>query len=205
MKLKYYFAKFLSKIQLPAIKNSNIDKTAKVYEKCVLDRVNMGRYSYLSKEVCITDANIGSFCSIGRGASIGGGIHPLNTVSTSPVFLKGKSAVGTDFAEIDYSPSKTVQIGNDVWIGTSAYIKAGVSMGDGAVIGAHAVVTHDVEPYSVVAGVPAKVLYKRFSDEICEKLLKLKWWDWSDEKLEKYGKCFESPEQLIKIIEEENK
>lgn len=205
MRVKFLFAKLMSKIQISAIKNSDIHPTAKVYEKCTLNKVNLGKYSYIAKNVHITDAQIGAFCSIGGGSSIGGGVHPIRMVSTSPVFLSGKSAVGNKkFAEINYNPSERVIIGNDVWIGESTYIKSGIKIGDGAIIGASAVVTKDVEPYSVVAGVPAKELYKRFDAETCHKLLKIKWWDWPEEKLEKYGKYFDSPEELIRILEEEN-
>lgn len=203
MNIKFLIAKAISKIQISAVKNCEIHSTAKVYEKCDLNNVSVGKYSYLAKNVHITDAQIGAFCSVAGGCSIGGGIHPISMVSTSPVFLKGKSAVGKKkFADFSYSPSERVIIGNDVWIGQSVYIKAGIKIGDGAVIGAHAVVTHNVEPYSVVAGVPAKELYKRFDEETCNKLLKIRWWDWPDEKLEKYGSFFDSPETLIKTLEE---
>lgn len=74
-------------------------------------------------------------------------------------------------------------IGNDVWIGYEAVILAGVTIGDGAIIGTRAVVTKDVPPYSIVGGVPAKSIRKRFDDETIVELLRLKWWDWSEEKI----------------------
>ena len=203
MGLSYYFAKLMSKMQIASIKDSEIDRTSKVYEKCTLSRVKLGRYSYITKNVQITDANIGAFCSIGTGCQIGGGLHPTDMVSTSPVFLNGKSAVGYNFAAIDFSHSETVIIGNDVWIGDGVYIKAGVKIGSGAVIGAHAVVTHDVEPYSIVAGVPAKEIRKRFDYETINRLLKLNWWDWSDEKIKKYSDCFSDPKKLFSAIDSE--
>ena len=107
-----------------------------------------------------------------------------------------------NFAELPYEPSKTVEIGNDVWIGSGVYIKAGIKIGTGAIIGARSVVTHDIEPYSVVAGVPAKEIRKRFDEEAIRKLLELKWWDWPDEKLKKYGEYFNSPEKLFEMIGE---
>lgn len=76
-------------------------------------------------------------------------------------------------------------IGNDVWIGYEAVVMAGVTVGDGAIIGTRAVVTKDVPPYTIVGGVPAKVIRKRFSDETIFELLKIKWWDWSVEKIAK--------------------
>ncbi len=127
----------------------------------------------------------------------------MGTVSTSPVFLHGRNFLRKNFADIPYTPSETVEIGNDVWIGEAAYIKAGVKVGTGAIIGAHAVVTHDVEPYSVVAGVPAKEIRKRFDEDTIQKLLRLSWWDWPDEKLKRYGPYFSTPEKLFEMVEKE--
>ena len=124
----------------------------------------------------------------------------MNTVSTSPVFLRGRNIMRRNFASIPYQPSERVVIGNDVWIGSGAFIKAGVRIGSGAVIGAHAVVVHDVEPYSVVAGVPAREIRKRFSQETIEKLLKLSWWDWPEKKLEAFGSFFDDPGNLFESL-----
>lgn len=199
-----YIAKLLFKLRISSFDRCELDPTCKINHESKLSRVRMGRYSYTGARVGITDAEIGQFCSIGGGVSIGGGIHPISNVSTSPTFLKGRNFLKKNFANIPYNPSERVFIGNDVWIGESTYIKSGIKIGDGAIIGARAVVTKDVEPYSVVAGVPAKELYKRFDAETCHKLLKIKWWDWPEEKLEKYGKLFDSPEKLIRFLEEEN-
>ncbi len=201
MGLSFYFAKLMSKMQIASIKDSEIDRTSKVYEKCTLSRVKLGRYSYIAKNTNITDAKIGSFCSIGGRCQIGGGLHPTNMVSTSSVFLKGKSAAGYNFGSIEFSPSETVIIGNDVWIGSGVFIKAGVKIGSGAVIGANAVVTHDVEPYSIVAGVPAKEIRKRFDNDTIERLLELKWWDWPDDKIKKYAEFFSDPVKLLNSID----
>ncbi len=78
-----------------------------------------------------------------------------------------------------------IVVGNDVWIGYEAVILAGVTIGDGAIIGARAVVTKDVPPYTIVGGVPAKPIRKRFNEEMIDTLLKLKWWDWSKERIAK--------------------
>ena len=83
-------------------------------------------------------------------------------------------------------------VGNDVWIGYEAVILAGVMIGDGAIIGTRAVVTKDVPPYTVVGGVPAKPIRKRFNDETVTELLKLKWWDWSEEKISQNIKAIQS-------------
>ncbi|MBR5768139.1 MAG: CatB-related O-acetyltransferase [Clostridia bacterium] len=126
-------------------------------------------------------------------------------VSTSPAFLKGHNILGKHFAEIPYEPSQTVRIGNDVWIGEGVYIKSGVKIGDGAIIGAHAVVTHDVEPYSVVVGIPARKIRKRFDDDLIRRLSETEWWNWPDEKLEKFGETFSSPKVFLESVEAESK
>jgi virginiamycin A acetyltransferase len=77
-----------------------------------------------------------------------------------------------------------IVIGNDVWIGYDAIIMSGVKIGDGAIIGTRAVVTNDVLPYTIVGGVPARVIKKRFNDDVISKLLKIKWWDWPYEKIQ---------------------
>ena len=200
MDLKLYIAKLISKIQRPSLRNCSIDNTSKIYEKSELQNVTLGRYSYVGKSSIISDAKIGNFCSVAGYSQIGGGMHPTNMVSTSPCFLSGHSSTGHNFAQIAFQSSNTVEIGHDVWIGAGCYIKSGVKVGTGAIIGSHTVVTHDVEPYSVVAGVPAKEIRKRFDEETVKKLLELKWWDWPDEKLEKYGEYFSSPEKLFEML-----
>ena len=197
----YYLAKIIRKFRLSSFYKCDIDKTARASVGCSFSRIKMGRYSYTGSACNITDAIIGAFCSIGGMCDIGGGMHPMDHVSTSPVFLKGRNILRKNFAEFSFEPSKTVYIGNDVWIGDGVFIKAGVHIGDGAIIGAHAVVTSDVNSYTIVAGVPAEVIRKRFDDEIIHKLHDLRWWDWPDEKLEKYGKYFENPKALIEMIE----
>ena len=201
----YYLAKLLHKLRLTSFKKCTIDKTARVDSECTLSKVIMGRYSYIASGTRVTDAKIGAFCSIGARCGIGGGVHPTDTVSTSPVFLKGKNILRKNFAEIPYKPSMTVEIGNDVWIGEGVCIVSGVKIGDGAVIGAHAVVTKNVAPYSVVAGVPAREIRKRFPDEVIEQLLELKWWDWPDAQIEVLGDAFSDIETFFNATEEYRK
>lgn len=200
--VSFYIAKMLSKLNLTSKKNCRISKLSRVAEKCQLYNVEMNRYSYIGQSSVVSNARIGQFCSIGGYGQIGGGMHPTDMVSTSPCFLSGKSTAGRNFAQIPYKTSETVIIDNDVWIGVGVYIKAGVHIGNGAVIGSHAVVTHNIEPYSIVAGVPARVVRKRFDEETIEQLLELKWWDWSEEKLENYGEFFTSPELLLSKVKE---
>lgn len=198
----YYLAKILHKLHIPSFNKCEIDPTARVASGSALAKVKMGRYSYVGSYTHITDAEIGSFCSIGDNCGIGGGIHPMNTVSTSPVFLRGRNIMGKNFSQIPYEASERVRIGHDVWIGDGVFIRSGIRVGTGAVIGAHAVVVKDVDPYSVVAGVPAKEIRKRFDETVIEELLVIKWWDWPEDKLEKYGHWFDDPEKLIEEAKE---
>lgn len=190
-------------LRIPSFNQCDLDKTVTVGHESALTKVKMGRYSYANAYVRIIDAEIGAFCSIGRDVDIGGGIHPMTTVSTSPVFLAGRNPVHKNFANIPYHNSKRVHIGNDVWIGDYAYIKAGVTIGSGAVIGAHAVVTHDVEPYSIVAGNPANEIRRRFDAQTVERLMRIKWWDWDEETIMKYRDYFSTPDKLFEIIDRE--
>lgn len=188
-------------MRISSFKNCSIDSTSKVDSECSLSKVKMGRYSYVGSGTRITDTCIGSFCSIGSRCGIGGGVHPTNMVSTSPVFLQGRNILKKNFANISYEPSKPVSIGNDVWIGEGVCIVSGVTIGDGAVIGAHAVVTHDVKPYTIVAGVPARVIRKRFDDNVIERLEGIKWWDWSEDLIAKYSDYFSDPNKLLNAID----
>ena len=198
----FFLAKLLKKLRLSSFRACEIDHSAKVDSQCELTRVSIGRFSYVCSGSHITDAVIGAFCSCGGGVSIGGGLHPLEMVSTSPIFLKGKNIFHKNLANFDFEGSKTVHIGNDVWIGNGVYIKSGVTIGDGAVIGAHAVVTHDVPPYAIVAGVPAALLRYRFSQEVIDGLLNLKWWNWPLDKIQQNAELFQRPTDLLAAVQQ---
>lgn len=131
---------------------------------------------------------IGKFCSLACGAKFifTSANHSLKSLSTYPFPLFFEEW-GLDKADVTdaWDNKGDIVIGNDVWIGYEAVIMSGVTIGDGAIIGTRAVVTKDVEPYTVVGGVPAKLIRKRFSDETISSLLELRWWDWPDEKIRK--------------------
>lgn len=129
---------------------------------------------------------IGKFCSIACGAKFifNSANHTLSSLSTYPfpIFF---DEWGLDYRNIAnaWDNKGNIVVGNDVWIGYEAIILSGVTIGDGAIIGTRAVVTKDVPPYTIVGGVPAKQIRKRFSEETINSLLKMKWWDWSKEKI----------------------
>lgn len=127
---------------------------------------------------------IGRYCSISSGAKIMGGHHPYHRFTTSRLTYREEfediaQKTGGDWK---VKPYNTIMegpiIGNDVWIADGVLIKGGISIGDGAIIAANAVVTRDVPPYAIVAGVPAKIIKYRFSEEIINSLLELKWWNY---------------------------
>ena len=121
---------------------------------------------------------IGKFCQIAAGVEfvMNGANHQMNAVSTFPFYtLEGWDMVPPDPSDMPLK-GDTV-IGNDVWIGQNAVILPGVHIGDGAIIGANSVVGSDVKPYTIVAGNPAKILRKRFDEELIDLLLRFKWWD----------------------------
>ena len=195
--LGYLVNKFLRLINRPALRDCEIDKTARIGTGSNCIAVKVGRYSYMGKNTSAANARIGAFCSIASYCAIGGGAHPLDMISTSPVFCEGRNVFGRHFGNIPVEINKPVVIGNDVWIGEGVFIADGLTIGDGAVIGAHSVVTHDVPTYAVVAGAPARILRFRFSEEEIKKLLDIKWWDWPEEKLKESGERFSSPEKLL--------
>jgi len=143
---------------------------------------DIGKYSYGKPKIYASPGSfsLGKFCSIADGVVIyTGAEHRIDWVTSYnfekfPEFLINK----------DMTQSKgNVKIGNDVWIADGAIILSGVNIGDGAVVGARAVVTKDIQPYEIVAGNPAKHIRYRFDEDSRNKLLKIKWWDWDIEKI----------------------
>lgn len=147
---------------------------------------NIGRCSYIGTNGNI-NAEIGSFCSIGNNVKVIYDRHPSRDfVTTSPVFFSTAHQCGITFVHEEcydehcyFDPVKkiAVKIGNDVWIGSNVIIMGGIEIGNGAIIAAGAVVTKNVSPYSIVGGVPAKIIRKRFSDEEIVFLQNFEWWN----------------------------
>ena len=203
MNLKYLIAKGLKRLlNPPALRDCTIDKTAKVCPKSELSRVSMGRYSYIGSDCFMVNAKIGAFCSIADNVVIGGATHPIQYVSTSPVFHKGKNILGKNFATHDSIKTPQTLVENDVWIGMGSFVKAGVTIHNGAVIGMGSVVTHDVPAYEVWAGNPARMIKKRFPDDTASRLEKVQWWDLADLEIEKLADIVNDPDDFLKTIEE---
>ncbi len=153
--------------------------------------VEVGDYTVIKNNVVINNTVIGKFSSIGAGFMCGMGIHPTNGISTNAMFYSTSGINGYSLVtETKIVENKPVVIGNDVYIGINVTILDGVTIGDGAMIGAGAVVTKDIAPYAIAVGVPAKVVKYRFEQNQIEKLLKIKWWNFADEKLQEVEKYF---------------
>ena len=165
----------------------------------------MGYGSYISSN-CRIEASIGRFCSIGPNVVSNPGTHAYKEpyATTSPLFFS-KNMNGATFAKkqmfeeytfVDKERQLSFQVGNDCWIGESAFIVGGVKIADGAVVLAHAVVTKDVPAYAIVGGVPAKVVGYRYDEETINFLLKVQWWNNSTEWFKKHWMLLNDIEQL---------
>ncbi|WP_420852232.1 acetyltransferase [Paenibacillus hamazuiensis] len=153
-----------------------------------INESSFGDYSYCVDEVVINYAEIGKFCSIASHVCINPVNHPMWRVTQHHMTYR-RAAYGfkdsDDEEFFDWRRSNRVEIGHDVWIGHGAFVMSGVKVGTGAVIGSGAIVTKDVEPYTIVVGVPARPIRERFPRDIAAKLLDIAWWDWTREELEK--------------------
>ena len=160
--------------------NSKIGQHVQINRRNIIDNTTIGRYSYTGANSILKSTVIGSFCSISWNVSITGNKHEYKQLSTHPFWQL------PSFGIVDENvPHKIdiIHLGNDVWVAANACIMPGVTIGDGAVIGAGSVVTKDVPPYAVMVGNPAQVLKKRFCDDWIERLLRIKWWDFPEKEL----------------------
>ena len=170
-----------------SIGDNSIIKESKLYGYNIINRYNeifksrVGIFTYTGKNTSITCARIGKYCSISWNVSIGGWDHILDNISTYPLYrfhMASQSSERLKSLRYKINSLPECNIGNDVLISSNVVVLRSVNIGNGAIIGAGSVVNKDVEPYTIVGGVPAKVIRKRFSDERIEFLEKLKWWDW---------------------------
>ncbi|WP_428328424.1 CatB-related O-acetyltransferase [Mucilaginibacter sp.] len=165
------------------IDKSSVGKFCKIGKDCYLFNTIVGDYSYLSKNVSFMNCSIGKFCSIAQGVSASLGMHPSSVfVSTHPSFFSLSKQNGMTFSDKNYfeEMGNTI-IGHDVWIGVNAIIMDNITIHNGAIIGAGAIVTKDIPAYAIVVGAPAQVIKYRFEKSEIEFLEKFKWWDKDEE------------------------
>lgn len=156
-----------------------------------------GDYSYCDRYTDIANARIGKFANIAAFVRIGATDHPLHTAACHHFLYRSADYwddTDRDEAFFVHRKSRIAHIGHDTWIGAGAMIKPEVRLGDGAVVAAGAVVTKDVEPYTIVAGMPAKPLRLRQPREIADRLIALAWWDWPHDALRMALKDFRALE-----------
>ncbi|WP_317993471.1 DapH/DapD/GlmU-related protein [Bartonella gliris] len=163
-----------------------LGRYVEINEQVVLRDVTVGDFSYFERNSEAIYSNIGRFCSIASHVCVNALEHPMERLSTHKITYRPNEyfrymALDSGFRK--RRCAKRVIIGHDVWIGRGAVIMPGVTIGHGAIIGANAVITKDVLPYAVVAGVPAKQLRMRFSDTVIQHLLEMAWWNWPLEKI----------------------
>lgn len=166
------------------VTNSRLERHNKLYRECWLWEVQMGAYSYVAPRAEISMTSIGRFCSIGARFQCSIGDHPVDFVSTSPMFFSPLKQCGVSFTDKELFKERTgITIANDVWIGAGVFIKDGTRIGNGAIVAAGSVVINDVPDYAIVGGVPAKLIHYRFPEDIIVSLLTIQWWNWDEEKL----------------------
>ena len=157
---------------------SKLGRSVRVYSGAVLKNTAVGSYTYIAPDCTIVNASIGNYCSIGAGVKVCIGKHPTNFFSTHPCFYSEKSVFHVKKSRLKFENEVgSVILGHDVWIGANALVFDDVAIGNGAVIGAGSIVTRDVEPYSVVVGIPARHIRFRFEEEQINELQQSCWWD----------------------------
>lgn len=166
---------------------------------------SMGYGTYLCQNCSIT-GNVGRFCSVAQDVKNSLGVHPITApyVSSSPMFFSLRKQTGKTFAkkQLFDELKDPIEIGHDCWIGQGTFIVGGVKIGTGAVVLAGAVVTKDVPPYSIVGGVPAKVVKYRYEEETIDFLLKSEWWNKPIEWLEANYELFSNIDEFKRVINE---
>lgn len=179
---------------------------------CVVANASLGYGTYLGRDTRAVEVKIGRYCSVGANLQINAYTHPSHTfVSTAPCFFSlGKQCGMTyvDHQKFDECRSISgekyhVLIGNDVWIGNNVTILGGCKVGDGAILATGCIVTKDVPPYAIVAGVPAKVIRYRFEEEQIRRLLAIRWWDRDGTWIAAHSDAFDNIEKFLKTVEQE--
>ena len=164
-----------------------------------LGDVELDDFTFISENTKMFRTKIGKYCSIGPNVNCGRGVHPATKyVSTHPIFYSTLKQAQITFTEKNYFEEfGRIIIGNDVWIGANVFIREGVTVGDGAIIAAGAVVTKDIPSYSIVAGVPAKLIRYRFTEEQISFLVSFKWWERDMDWLKMNFKLFHDIDNFI--------
>jgi phosphonate metabolism protein (transferase hexapeptide repeat family) len=168
------------------VRQATLGRYTAIGARTIFAESTMRDYSYVVNDANVIYTTIGKFCSIAAMTRINPGNHPMHRASQSHFTYRAAAYFDDaedDDAFFDWRRSHAVTIGHDVWIGHGAIVLAGRSIGTGAVVAGGAVVTKDVAPYTIVAGNPARLVRRRFPEDIAERLQNLAWWDWEHARL----------------------
>jgi acetyltransferase-like isoleucine patch superfamily enzyme len=186
---------------LTKLSNVNFGMFNTFYSNVSIKKSKVGDYVYVANGTKISNADIGNFCSIGQDVKIGLGMHPTHLISTHPAFFSTRKQCQITFTnQNNFQEIGKCIIGNDVWIGSNSIILDNVNIGTGAIIAAGAVVTSNVEPYTIVGGVPAKEIKKRFEKEQIKILLQSEWWTKDILWLKNNSHLFNDPDQWFSTM-----
>jgi len=191
-----------------SINRTEFSKYNRICKNSSVNDSSFGLCSYIGWNCVLNNVEVGSFTSIGPYTEVIYGRHPVNFISTHPIFYSTRKQCGISFTQkqlfddFQYvkNTTKSVLIGNDVWIGYGVKIVEGVKIGDGSIVLAGAVVTKDVEPYSIVGGIPAKHVKYRFDEDMRNKLINFKWWQKDFQWIQENSKYFSDPESFKNLI-----
>jgi phosphonate metabolism protein (transferase hexapeptide repeat family) len=168
------------------LRETQLGQFTDVAERVILAECEVGDYTYIERHVEAIYTTIGKFCAIAANARLNALNHPMHRISQHKITYRPNEYfvhAKVDKAFREQRQNAKVTIGHDVWIGHGAIILPGLNIGHGAVVAAGSVVTKDVEPYAIVAGVPAKRIKWRFQKSIRERIIELSWWDWPQDRL----------------------
>ena len=160
------------------IERSVLENNVAINRRSYINDSFIGSFSYTGINTTMNWSKVGKFCSIARNVDIGGFDHDYRKVTTMPEFRLNQIMSGGGKIPQQVKHDEYCEIGNDVWIAANALVLHKVRISDGAVVGGGAVVTHDVPPYAIVAGVPARIIGYRCEKPLIEELLKIQWWNW---------------------------
>lgn len=182
------------------IENSIFGRMADIQRHAMIYNCELGDFTYTGRNFTAWHSKIGKFCSISWNVSIGGANHDYNRISQHAFLYSPQFHIIDSSQEQKYNRfTEVCEIGNDVWIACNAVICRGVKVGDGAVVAAGAVVTKDVEPYTIVAGVPAQLIKRRCNRELADRLVQSAWWNLSSKIIKENIDLFNAPINEISV------
>lgn len=193
---------------LTSITHLHAETPANLQRAAAVGCISLGAFSYAVSGY-LQDVHVGRYCSLGEDVQIGRGDHPTHFATTSPasynrlwydVMWEGPDSVAPPHPLASWHPKKLTLVGHDVWVGHGAWVSGGARIGTGAVIAAGAVVTHDVAPYQVVGGIPARPIRSRFAEPLVERLLSSRWWRYAPWQLT--PEAMAEPEAVLRRVQE---